>query len=76
MQKPFRMIAIAMASFSDGFIHDTSMAKFASSVMSSGKYLMNPELTAQQVSDTHTHAPPLPKFYQNFKVTPFCREQG
>ncbi|XP_041373869.1 hormone-sensitive lipase-like [Gigantopelta aegis] len=49
MQRPLIVVAIAMASFSEGYQENSQIMKLATSIFSSGKYLFNPELRAQQV---------------------------
>ncbi|XP_074652291.1 hormone-sensitive lipase-like [Tubulanus polymorphus] len=53
MQKPLNGLNVALAWYSENYekaeLHGTSMSKFTSSLMSGGKYLMNPELRAQKV---------------------------
>ncbi|XP_067674831.1 hormone-sensitive lipase-like [Haliotis asinina] len=49
MQRPLHAVAIAMASFSEGYQENSQVMQLATSLVSSGKYWMNPELRAQQV---------------------------
>lgn len=49
MHRPLQTIAVAMASFSETYKEKSQMMQFANSVISSGKYLVNPELRGRQV---------------------------
>lgn len=49
MYKPVQVLAIAMASYSEGYLETSQMMQVASSVFNSGKYFLDPELRAQQV---------------------------
>ena len=49
MQRPLTTVAVAMASFSEGYLEKTHFKQLTASVVNSGKYLMNPELRAEQV---------------------------
>ncbi|KAH9495219.1 DDB1- and CUL4-associated factor 8 [Bulinus truncatus] len=49
MYKPVQALAIAMASYSEGYLETSQMMQVASSVFNSGKYFLDPELRAQQV---------------------------
>ncbi|KAL5019642.1 hypothetical protein ScPMuIL_002534 [Solemya velum] len=49
MQKPLNVVSIAMASFSEGYQETSNMMQLASSLFNSGKYILNPDLRAQQV---------------------------
>ncbi|KAJ8316188.1 hypothetical protein KUTeg_006202 [Tegillarca granosa] len=48
--KPLNVVMVAMASFSEGYQESSHVLQFASSIMNSGKYMMSPELRAEQVS--------------------------
>ncbi|KAK6173809.1 hypothetical protein SNE40_017204 [Patella caerulea] len=49
MQRPLQMVAVAMASFSEGYQENSQLMKLATSVFNSGKYFLNPELRGKQV---------------------------
>ncbi|XP_059176328.1 uncharacterized protein LOC131956011 isoform X2 [Physella acuta] len=49
MQRPMHAMAIAMASYSEGYLETSQMMQVATSVFNSGKYILDPELRAQQV---------------------------
>ncbi|XP_070551317.1 hormone-sensitive lipase-like [Ptychodera flava] len=50
MQQALSVISVAMASFSETFNkHEGGFVRFASSLMSSGKYVMDPRLRAEQI---------------------------
>ncbi|ESO99938.1 hypothetical protein LOTGIDRAFT_113239 [Lottia gigantea] len=49
MQRPLQMVAIAMASFSEGYQETSQFMQLASTVFNSGKYIMNPDLRGKQV---------------------------
>ncbi|CAI9723045.1 hormone-sensitive lipase isoform X1 [Octopus vulgaris] len=49
MRKPLLCVVVALASFSEGYNETTNFMKFAYSVLSTGKYLLDPELRARQV---------------------------
>ncbi|XP_077985551.1 hormone-sensitive lipase-like [Glandiceps talaboti] len=50
MQQSLSVISVAMASFSEGFNkHEGGWARFASSLVNSGKYMMDPILRAEQI---------------------------
>lgn len=49
MKMPLTTISLAMASYGDGYLHDSAMMKFASSMYSGSKYIMDPESRAKQV---------------------------
>ena len=49
MQRPLNVVAIAMASFAEGYQENSQIMKVATSLFNSGKYIMNPDLRAQQV---------------------------
>ncbi|XP_025100459.1 hormone-sensitive lipase-like isoform X2 [Pomacea canaliculata] len=49
MQRPLQIVAIAMASFSEGYQENSQIMKVATSLFNSPKYLINPEVRAQQV---------------------------
>ena len=50
MKKPLKTIVVALASFADGYNHNSTILKIASSVLGGGRYIMNPELRAKQVN--------------------------
>lgn len=50
MIKPLTTVNLVLASFSDGYSSDSSMMKIANSVIGGGKYFLDPELRATQVS--------------------------
>lgn len=47
---------VAMASFSEGYQESSHVLQFASSIMNSGKYMMSPELRAEQVGFKLCHS--------------------
>ncbi|BFZ14026.1 hypothetical protein BsWGS_17065 [Bradybaena similaris] len=49
MQRPMQLLAIAMASYSEGYLEPNQMMQVATSVFNSGKYILDPELRAQQM---------------------------
>lgn len=50
MQKPLSTVGLTMASFSENYLDNKSqIMQFANTVLSSGKYLLNPELRAKQI---------------------------
>ncbi|KAL8612264.1 hypothetical protein ACOMHN_038176 [Nucella lapillus] len=49
MQRPLNVVAIAMASFAEGYQENSQIMKVATSLFNSGKYIINPDLRAQQV---------------------------
>ncbi|XP_005093044.1 hormone-sensitive lipase [Aplysia californica] len=49
MYRPVQALAIAMASYSEGYLESSQMMQVASSVFNSGKYFLDPDLRAQQV---------------------------
>ncbi|XP_064613572.1 hormone-sensitive lipase-like [Liolophura sinensis] len=49
MQRPLQVVSVAMASFGDGYQETSGLMQFASSVLNSGKYLLDPELRGKQV---------------------------
>ncbi|KAK7105785.1 hypothetical protein V1264_017119 [Littorina saxatilis] len=49
MQRPLHLLTIAMASFGEGYQESSQIMKVATSLFNSGKYIMNPDLRAQQV---------------------------
>ena len=49
MKMPLTTVSLAMASFGDGYQYNSAMMKFASSMYSGSKYMMDPELRAKQV---------------------------
>ncbi|GAB1604851.1 hormone-sensitive lipase-like isoform X1 [Argonauta hians] len=49
MRKPLLCVVVALASFSEGYNESSNFMKFAYSVLSTGKYLLDPELRARQV---------------------------
>ncbi|CAL1531773.1 unnamed protein product, partial [Lymnaea stagnalis] len=49
MHRPMQVLAIAMASYSEGYLETSQMMQVATSVFNSGKYFLDPELRAQQV---------------------------
>ena len=49
MVKPLTTVALAMAAYSEGYERNSSFMKLASSMYSGSKYIMNPELRAEQV---------------------------
>ena len=48
--KPLMTVSLAMAAYSEGYERDSSFMKLASSMYSGSKYIMNPELRAEQVN--------------------------
>ena len=54
MQRPLNVVAIAMASFAEGYQENSQIMKVATSLFNSGKYIMDPDLRAQQVTLTLT----------------------
>ena len=50
MARPLTTIVVAMASFADTHLQSSSMLKVASTILGSGKYIMDQELRAQQAS--------------------------
>ena len=50
MVKPLTTVALAMAAYSEGYERNSSFMKLASSMYSGSKYIMNPELRAEQVN--------------------------
>ena len=51
MVRPLTTIALVMASYSEGYNQNSVMMKLASSILSGGKYLLDPELRAEKVCD-------------------------
>ncbi len=51
MVKPLTTIALAMACYSEGYEQNSTFMKLASSMYGGSKYIINPELRAQQVRD-------------------------
>ncbi|OWF53834.1 hormone-sensitive lipase-like [Mizuhopecten yessoensis] len=50
MQKPLNTVGVTMASFSENYLDNRSqLMQLAGTVLSSGKYLLNPELRARQI---------------------------
>lgn len=49
MQRPLQVVSVAMASFGDGYQETSGLMQFASSLLNSGKYLLDPELRGKQV---------------------------
>ncbi|XP_061189140.1 hormone-sensitive lipase-like [Saccostrea echinata] len=49
MHKPLTTVAVAMASFSEGYLEKSNFKQLTTSVIHSGKYFMNPELRAEQI---------------------------
>ena len=49
MYRPVQLLAIAMASYSEGYLENSQVMQTLSSVFNSGKYFMDPDLRAQQV---------------------------
>lgn len=49
MRKPLLGVVVAMASFSEGYHETSNIMKVACSLLSSGKYILDPELRARQV---------------------------
>ena len=50
MQKPLSAIVIALASFSEGYGIESTVYRLYSSMVTSGKYLLDPEQRAERVS--------------------------
>ena len=47
-----QVVAVAMAAFGDGFNrHDHSFARALSSMLHSGKYMLDPELRAKRITE-------------------------
>ncbi|XP_056010937.1 hormone-sensitive lipase-like [Ostrea edulis] len=49
MHRPLTTVAVAMASFSEGYQEKTNFKQLTASVVHSGRYFMNPELRAEQI---------------------------
>lgn len=56
MHRPLTTVAVAMASFSEGYLEKTHFKQLTASVVNSGKYLMNPELRAEQVREKDSYS--------------------
>ena len=52
MVKPLMTVLLAMAAYSEGYERNSSFMKLASSMYGGSKYIMNPELRAEQVKQT------------------------
>ena len=50
MVKPLQGVGVAMASFSDGYKNDSQLLQLTTSLYSSCKYILDPDLRAQRVS--------------------------
>lgn len=51
MVKPLQGVGVAMASFSDGYKNDSQLLQLTTSLYSSCKYILDPDLRAQRVVD-------------------------
>ncbi|KAK6964166.1 hormone-sensitive lipase [Biomphalaria glabrata] len=75
MYKPVQVLAIAMASYSEGYLETSQMMQVASSVFNSGKYFLDPELRAQQVVKvTRTADIKFCKAFWGFSESPVMRQ--
>ena len=52
-------ISLVMASYSEGYHENSIVMKLANSVLSGGKYLLDPELRAEKVCSQSQHVIPL-----------------
>ena len=56
LQQSLQVVAIAMAAYGDGFKrHNSSTARALSSVLHSGKYVIDPELRAKRIVELTQH---------------------
>ncbi len=49
--RPLMTVSLAMAAYSEGYERNSSLMKLASSMYGGSKYIMNPELRAEQVRE-------------------------
>lgn len=66
MHRPLTTVAVAMASFSEGYLEKTHFKQLTASVVNSGKYLMNPELRAEQVREKDSYSVLYNSWWSNF----------